>query len=223
MLLAHPMTSAHYRVSAHHIAHDLPDVTWWCDIMKTSSAKRGWRPHIGVEAWAGLHGIPLDHRGALRSDVLQRSLQQAQPHSLPPHLAVDEEADHRPHRCLIEPCKGAEPFKGGVRLPWGDRAPADRLAVQVREHADRRAMAHQIVERSDPAFFGRPLVVCARQTPPHAGTVAELPMPLGEASQVRQPLWDDGTIVEHRRLLFRRLEASTAQLPSTCAPWAGTR
>jgi hypothetical protein len=112
-------------------------------------------------------------------------LEKAKRDPLPADTAIDEEADHRPHGCVVDTREGLVPLQGRVRFSRCKRAPADGVAIHVREHADRRALADELVKCSHTALRRRPVVVRARHAPAHAGTVAELPMLLREAGQVR--------------------------------------
>src|SRR5690242_1422230 len=112
-------------------------------------------------------------------------------------MGINEKADHRPDRRIVNTRQRLEALERGVGLAWGDRDPADRFAVAVGQHADWYFLLGERIERCYPFLFCGALVVGARQPPAHARAIAELAVRLGEARQIIQALWYDGMVLIH--------------------------
>src|SRR5262249_17509809 len=157
------------------------------DVAEASGVERARRAHVGIETAVRFHGIPFDRLGVLRTRIGDRLLQQAECHAFAAEIARNEEAGHRPYPAIVDSWQTAIALKAGVALPRRDRAPADRFAVRVGQHAHRTTGADEALERQYAVIPGRARELRASHAPSHAGAIPEFSVLLGEAAQIFQP------------------------------------
>lgn len=131
------------------MAHDRPFAPRRSHILEPGRLENGRRPHVGIKPRARLDRIALDHHRSHLSRILDGTPQKRGRHTLSPHGTVDDEADDRPHRMIVDAGKSLESIEGGVRLARRDRTPTYRFAFDVREDSNRIAGSRPTIKLGD--------------------------------------------------------------------------